>query len=167
MAIAIAVLIFSVSISKANDNILAYNEYAASMVVGDHVGFNLDDDKLHFGTMMLNGYSKRGLIINSTSQEGYLYVTSQGKMDNMLYIDSAPKIIYKNQPQNIDFYAVADDNEGAYESIIRVYVLKSDSNFFKVFLKGKPVKIINSDEDLKEKTPKISLVIPEPNETKE
>jgi len=161
------ILISFLSVSEAQkNNVIAYKEYNASVKIDNYIGINVDTDKLYFGTVANGDYGKRALNVVS-SEEGYLYVTSQGSLEDYLFLLNKPEKIGAGESVSIDF-VVAPKNMslGEYDSVIRVFVLRKKSKFLRSLLIGKEIEIIKSDELKGISKPKISLEIPDIPEEK-
>ncbi len=55
------------------NNLIGYKEYAVDYVIGDYIGFNLDEDAIHFGTLVQGVKATRKIEI-STNQDANIKI---------------------------------------------------------------------------------------------
>lgn len=146
------------TISGLNRKLVYHHVIEWDAKVADYVGFNLDEDKLHFGAVNSGGRASRSVDIN-ISGEGYLLITNE---DNQ-WVFSTKENPYYVDGGSIELFLVANPSNkiepGLYESTLHVYVLKEEPSWLEMlFLKGTPLKTF--DESLKSAGAKIKVVNP-------
>lgn len=80
--IASIVLIISLYLSI----IIDVKIYPYEFNIGDHVGFNVDNDKFYFGTLMQGSQSSRFLTIKDPKQDIKVIIKAYGDLSNNLII---------------------------------------------------------------------------------
>lgn len=130
----------------ARDTVLATHSVYIKVNVSDYVGLNLDNDKLHFGTVIKGGTSSRGISLNS-DVDGFAYVTSE--FDWLSVEKQGIKI---SPDSDANFFFRIDVPEKAkkqnIEKKIHFYILKKEKEWPLFFLRGRPVKeFSNSNGD--------------------
>ncbi|MFT4261069.1 MAG: hypothetical protein ACMXX9_01400 [Candidatus Woesearchaeota archaeon] len=115
--------------SSIND----YVELDTTLIIGQEVGFNLDNDALHFGTIRYKGTSKR--TINIPQNNGELLIKIEGNISQFIYLEN----IHESSNQ-LNFLAIAKYQElGYYEGKIRIYNLKRNNFFITKLLGGQDI----------------------------
>lgn len=101
--------------------------------ISDYVGLNLDSDKLHFGTVIPGGSSKRSMTL-TTTQEGYVYVTSK---NNWIQISNQGQYVNTTTPANFEFQINIPKNEEPQniENKIKFYITKKPQRWIMHFQK--------------------------------
>jgi hypothetical protein len=157
--VVIALAMFLVYLFYGN-NILSVNELNATIGVDDYIGFNLDKDKLHFGTSMPGGTSMRELNLTSPAN-GFIYVTIDPEFKNWAYVSMQNAHIDAGVPTlfNVKLFVPESAKVGNYTFGMKVFILKRKADFIaKYFLQSTPIS-----SDLKsfegEGSAKVSLEI--------
>ncbi|MGV8168613.1 MAG: hypothetical protein ACP5N3_00995 [Candidatus Nanoarchaeia archaeon] len=124
--------------------VIAVYDVNLTLEVGDYVGFNLDKDKIHMGTVFPGGYSYRDVSLTS-SEEGYFYITDTGNFTEWLSVSSQNLKINEGVMKIVTFTAWPgkDAKEGEYETTLKIYTLKrKDSWFTRTFIiEGQPLQL--------------------------
>tara|TARA_Y100000310_G_C20487478_1_gene717538 strand:- start:89 stop:505 length:417 start_codon:yes stop_codon:yes gene_type:complete len=112
--------ILFVYISK---NIIGYTEYDVDYTVGDYAGFNLDEDAIHFGTIMQGIKTKRSMdIYTDRDVEVRIYIAG------IEYITISEDVFFlkANEKKSIDLVLQVplELKEGYYSGKIRVIYRK-------------------------------------------
>lgn len=158
----VALLIVSIGsyifINALTNNIISSTSYDISLNVGDYVGLNTDTDKIYFGTIPKGGNSYREINVNS-ADEGFLYLTVQGEISDVIYIQNPTGVIGKNETVfNLIIAKIPSHyKEGSYEAKLRVFVLKKEDSFLNLFLPGTKIRIF--DEQIENNNPNIAIEI--------
>lgn len=72
--------------------------------VDDYVGFNLDTDKLYFGTVMPGGSAKRSIkISNHYGYEIKVKIYTGGIISNWVYLNNTKFILQPNETIDVPF----------------------------------------------------------------
>jgi len=119
--------------------LLDYNNINATLNIGDYVGFNLDKDKLHFGTIKGSGYAER--VVSLTPQrDGYIYITAEGTLSDWLYLDRENSFpVFAGEELSVLIYAspAHGSRQGFYEATINIYLLRQKPDWVvRMFLSG-------------------------------
>lgn len=131
------------------NSITNHTSLQTTLIIGDEVGFNLDTDALHFGTIRYEGIARRS--INIPSYDGYLLIKTTGNISEFIYLGYP-----QTSPSQIDFLAVAYNTEfGEYSGEINIYELKRHNKFIDLLIKGKSI----SYHDAPQQTPSVLLNI--------
>lgn len=64
-AFGLLLILFGFLFIYANVKIIGYTEYDVDYFVGSHIGINLDEDAIHFGTLQPGNAHRRELIVRS------------------------------------------------------------------------------------------------------
>jgi hypothetical protein len=118
------IVCFSISTIYTNAR-TTYIVYDSSLIVGDHVGFDLNSSALTFGMIGLSGTAERGVIINnnnSFSQRVKIY--TRGNISQFLLVSQNNLIVPPNTEKQVDFIASipADIEFGQYSGQVRVKI---------------------------------------------
>ena len=106
----VLVMVFLLSITVTG---LAYSFFVVKDVkvipydfsVGDYVGFNVDDDALHFGTALNNGQSSRNLIItNNYEHEVLVNLIVEGEGEELFDIEKNSFVLTPNENKKISLF---------------------------------------------------------------
>ncbi len=131
-------------LSHKND-VLARTDITATMNVSNYIGFNLDKDKVYFGSLFPGGSSSRDVNVNS-SNDGYIYITSEGDFDNVVFVYAQNIPVQAGSVAMINFIAKPPRNMslGNYEIPLHIYVLKKKASCLTKFLiQGKRVNLLS------------------------
>jgi len=123
--------------------VLALKEVNATLNITNHIGFNLNSDKLHFGSMFPGGKSVRSVDLISNA-DGYVYITVVNDSKDWIYVYDQNFFVRNNSIVSLNFAAMPPIylENGNYEVALKVYVLKKKPTIFtKIFLEGKPVSL--------------------------
>jgi hypothetical protein len=145
--LACLVFIISVLILFTHPTVLALKEVNATLNITDHIGFNLNPDKIHFGSMFSGGKSVRSINIIS-DRDGYVYVTVVNDSNDWIYVYDQNFFILKDSSMSLTFAAMPPTyfEEGNYEVALNIYVLKKKPSLFtKLFLEGKMVSLTSQE----------------------
>lgn len=147
-----------VFINALTSNIISSTSYDISLNVGNYVGLNTDTDKIYFGTVPKGGSSFREININS-ADAGFLYLTVQGSINNVIFIQSPTGAIGKNETVFNLIIAKIPSNykEGSYDAKLRVFVVKKEDSFLNMFLPGTKIRIF--DGQIVNTNPNIAIEI--------
>jgi hypothetical protein len=149
IAILIIAIILLTITAIANSQVLRLIKINATLNVGDHVGINLDKDKLHFGTVLPGGYAERAIDIESDTA-GYLYITTSEELSDKIFLAKDTLLeIEKDRNKTITFYAhpAREIASATYDEPINVYILKTiPSSLTKMLLRGKEIGKIDGSE---------------------
>ncbi len=126
-----------------NDNIIHHSTVVTAVEVGDHVGFNLGDEKLNFGTILGSGNAERSMAITS-EEHGYVFLSTYPPFSDWLSVKALGDLyVDKDNPLYMTFRVDIPRGvePGIYESELNIYVLRDPPNFWqRIFMKGKNVK---------------------------
>ena len=123
------------SLFYVQSSVLAVHKTNTTLVIGEEVGFNLDRDALHFGTLRYQGSATRALTIPENNN--YLIIKIEGNITPFIFLDQE---ITKN-PGTITFRAInLEDIRGDFKGEITIYEVKKYSNVLESLLPGKRVK---------------------------
>lgn len=155
-----AVIIYT-SISVRNSIIIA-DEYTATINVSDYVGFNLDKDKLHFGTAFPGGMAAREIEINTSSdKDSYIYVVADKEFKDWIYVSAQNQIIPKIYTLHVKMKVPTNITEVGYEFKIHIYVLDKKVNCFsKLFFKGSAANLEETGQPVGSAKVGITIVNP-------
>ena len=59
------ITIIGVLIFYSAKTVIGFTEYSVDYSIGDYIGFNLDSDGIHFGTVTTDFSEKRSLVIST------------------------------------------------------------------------------------------------------
>lgn len=141
--VVISGFVFFVYLSYGDD-VLSVNEINATIGVSDYIGFNLDKDKLHFGTAFPGGASLRELTLTS-EKSGYMYITINPEFEDWAYVSSQNIYVKEDEPVfvQIRMFVPTDAVMKNYTFGMKVFVLEKKADFITDFILG--VTPINSD----------------------
>ncbi len=153
----VSILLFSASLyffNYATSQVVETTELPLTLKVEQSVvGFNLDSDALHFGTISINGSSRRAFFYES-DKTGYLYLTAPDVLKDFLYLPQNFNHSFSGE-KRIEIIA-KHDREGYYEGDIRIYLLKTEpSRLMKLFLGQNQLK----KADIETSKPGVSITI--------
>jgi hypothetical protein len=107
----------------ANYMIYDVRDIPASVLISNHVGFNLTTDMLHFGRLTSPGGSERSIVItNDYSQKLRVQIYSYGDIEDWIYAKE-PTFILEPHAQKqvvIGVNVPSDVPEGPYSGTIRL-----------------------------------------------
>lgn len=114
-------------------NIVGVQQIKTTLTIGDEVGFVLDTDALHFGTIRRQGTSTRAITITPTNNP--LIIKVQGNISEYIYILNNEA----STTGRIEFVAHSKEpNYGYYEGFVTIYQVKS-TNLLELILPGKKI----------------------------
>jgi hypothetical protein len=122
------------------DDVLSVTKINATINVDDYIGFNLDKDKLHFGTAFPGGKSMRELSIKS-KESGYIYATVDSYFKDWTFVSIQNEYIEKGTdvPFQITMFVPKNTPVGNYTFEIKIFVLEKKADFItKSILKSTP-----------------------------
>lgn len=103
-------------------------EIPATVTIGSELGFNVDTDKLYFGTIVPGGFAERSLDLDSIECKKCLAVISKkGELAKWLSLSANRFIIKKGERKSIDvkLNVPTETNEGVYNGTLRVVFWKT------------------------------------------
>lgn len=125
----------------ASNAVLAVHEVEMTLNVSDYVGLNLDDDKLHFGTVIKGGSSSRGIVLSS-DVEGFVYVTSD--LDWLRVKNQGVEIGPDNDANFLfEVYVPKDAEPESINENVYFYVLKHEKEWLLFFLQGELLDVFS------------------------
>jgi hypothetical protein len=127
-------LLFAVLLISASLTLFIYSHFIikdvlfveAHVEVGDYVGFNLDTDKLYFGTVFPGGKAERGIIIQHY-KTGPSIVTIRVEGDASRWITPKyPAFVLFNETKEVVFtvHPPSDAAYGNYTATIKFFFKK-------------------------------------------
>ncbi len=145
----LVVFVFSVYASSVvTGSIKDYSGINATLNIGDYVGFNLDRDKIHFGTIRNTGYSERGISLTPQS-DGFVHVTAEGSLGDWLYLGRENTFpVSAGENVSMVLYASPDRgvSHGFYEAEVHIYLLEEPPGWVvERFLSGSPLPVVSED----------------------
>lgn len=121
-------------------NIVGVQQIKTTLTIGDEVGFVLDTDALHFGTIRRQGTSTRAITITPTNNP--LIIKVHGNISEYIYILNNEA----NTTGRIEFVAHSKEpNYGYYEGFVTIYETKTKNNLLKTLLGGMKVSKFNEE----------------------
>ena len=142
-----AFIVTLLSLFFVQSNVLQVHKTNTTLVIGEEVGFNLDRDALHFGTIRYQGSAKRAL--NIPESDNHLILKVEGSISQFLFLDHE----VNQNPGTITFRAInLEEIRGEFEGEITIYEVKKKSKLLESLLPGKTVKY-------KEYTPPPSVIL--------
>ncbi|MFH1409780.1 MAG: hypothetical protein ABIH34_07750 [Nanoarchaeota archaeon] len=110
--LAIAIAIFSLGLYWYTNIRIVERQYVGiEMHVDDHIGFNLDTDKIHIGRVTSPGSSKRGITI-SHEKPYPLWATMSiaGNITPFIAIDPPRVLVPPDNKTTVTFYAAVPED---------------------------------------------------------
>src|SRR3989344_258342 len=78
--------------------------YKYDIIVGNHIGFNLDNDMLHFGTVPKGENSKRSVVIRNTGEKSKVRIKAFGEISDFIYASDNNFILLPEESKEITLY---------------------------------------------------------------
>ena len=108
--------------------IVGVREIDTTVAVGGELGFNVDTDKLYFGTLLPGGHAERSLDIDSLACKKCLVVINKnGELADWLDL-SADKFVIKQWERksvNVVLSVPEDASEGTYNGTLKIIFWKT------------------------------------------
>lgn len=113
------------------DDILSVTKLNATIGIDDYIGFNLDKDMLHFGTVFPGGKSTRDLSLSS-EKKGYVYITVDDFFKEWVRVSVQNEYIGAGEtiPVQISVFVPENASLGNYSFGLNVYILEKKADVF-------------------------------------
>ncbi|MCD4666745.1 hypothetical protein K8R47_02970 [archaeon] len=127
--IVIIMLIVSllVYLSYSFFNVILYREYLIDLTVGSSLGFNVDNDAIHFGIIPKGGVGERYIYVDNFDMEKVkVKIKIYGDLKNWVYVSDNNFYLNKGKVGNVTIYAfVPEDAEyGDYGGKLRIILTR-------------------------------------------
>lgn len=90
--------------------------YEYSVIVGNHIGFNVDNDKIYFGTVPRGERSRRAIVVKNTDKPSKVRIRAFGDLAGNIKLSDNNFKMQKNETKEITIFMFADShtNYGKY-----------------------------------------------------
>jgi len=94
--------------------------YPYEFNIGDHVGFNVDNDKFYFGTLMQGSQSSRFLTIKDPKHDIKVIIKAYGDLSNKLIVSDNKFKLKKGEEKAIKISLLTNETlpQGKYQGNI-------------------------------------------------
>jgi hypothetical protein len=118
----IVLVIFLASLIYKNITIYEVRTIPADINVAKHVGINLNNDSLHFGTTFPYGGSKRDMTI-SFHKDALVEIKTFGEMKNWIYVSDNNFFLPANTEKELTFevFVPSGTDERLYNGTVKIY----------------------------------------------
>jgi len=116
-------------LNKEKIDIIATTEIDAFFIIGNHTGFAIEDQYLHFGMLTPGGASSKEITLHSFGEEPVLvYIEFGNNLTNYAYVSNNNFILEPNDNITLSFSLnnVNDLEFGNYTGKVKIYYINSD-----------------------------------------